>query len=513
MVGADAAALKRAVSQSVEKIARLRDGEGSGEVFTELKQGVYRASKSKDAGLDELLADIEPKVAVLKFLLELYGKKRMYQKQIEEVVKTLLQVDPWLRAWREDADLQAGLPESLQEVVQEVEAAAAQKAAEAAAAPKAAPAAAAPKTAPSSAAVTSLAPTTAAAPKAAPSSAAVAKPDVAAESSPPTRDEMQKAIDEGMRRVEAAKGPVAFGAGGMPTQDAPAVGAKFDGVAVAVEQLNSGRDKIVAMHGNVGTDTAVEAFCTFEQAVNKISQSSTKEDDALLERLEPKAEILTFLLRFYEKHRLHKRKVYAMLQKLSSFDSWRVVAETIPLVASILENPPRHGSLEFSCPVLENPPAGAEGKAVPLPPPHSAPSSAEAAAPARAARKSSSSKWVAWVSVEPKTGRIQLYPSKIMHHLEIAQEAGMVDVDLGNDFFGATVILGSSMKQRTKTGSRDIRRVEFDEPNGPVSLFVVKVSDWRVAADRSTKAAEERKMDVPIGAAIEIRDGVRVHPD
>eukprot|EP00927_Polykrikos_kofoidii_P065564 TRINITY_DN61300_c0_g1_i1.p1 TRINITY_DN61300_c0_g1~~TRINITY_DN61300_c0_g1_i1.p1 ORF type:complete len:927 (+),score=215.19 TRINITY_DN61300_c0_g1_i1:358-2781(+) len=104
---------------------------------------------------------------------------------------------------------------------------------------------------------------------------------------------------------------------------------------------------------------------------------------------------------------------------------------------------------------------------------------------------------VAWVTVEPRSGDLNFYPSNVATMLEEAWQRGDDGKELGAAFFGATVFLRPRMVQRTAKGSRDVRRVELQTPQDPVLVFVAKERDWRAAETPFSPGAEERRKIAP----------------
>merc|ERR1712194_947221 len=92
-----------------------------------------------------------------------------------------------------------------------------------------------------------------------------------------------------------------------------------------------------------------------------------------------------------------------------------------------------------------------------------------------------SKKWVAWISLDPRMGELTLYPPEIASRLERAWSSGIAAIDLGADFFGATVVLRPQLKQNTDRGSRDVRRVVMLEAHGSISVSVIQDVVWRAA--------------------------------
>jgi len=121
-------------------------------------------------------------------------------------------------------------------------------------------------------------------------------------------------------------------------------------------------------------------------------------------------------------------------------------------------------------------------------------------------------RWVVWVSIEPRKGTLQFYPLEVARKLEAAWSKGDSAADLGQQFHGAQVQLRPKLIQRTATGSRDVLRLQLDDPLGPAIAQVAKKADWRAAPEACTSGSEERRAIVPFDMAIEINAGARMMP-
>lgn len=123
-------------------------------------------------------------------------------------------------------------------------------------------------------------------------------------------------------------------------------------------------------------------------------------------------------------------------------------------------------------------------------------------------------KWAAWISVDPRSGDINVYPQDAASRLEVAKLAGQDVVRLGPTFFDATVTLQDFPIQRTARGSRDVRRIDLVTPDDMISLDVFHGQrGWR-AADKADSSApsDTRSVPPPSGAVIEVaslQDAVR----
>jgi len=105
-------------------------------------------------------------------------------------------------------------------------------------------------------------------------------------------------------------------------------------------------------------------------------------------------------------------------------------------------------------------------------------------------------RWVTWLSVDPRSSRLDPYPLDYIRLLETAWHAGDNKVDLGAAFFGASVQMNPKMLQRTVKGSRDVLRSELTTPNGPVKAHVIKGKDWRLTGETSASGVEVRELEL-----------------
>lgn len=330
------ASTQQLLLESVDAIAQLGRGapeeasEKSKEAFNNFRKGVTQASGGRDATPEELLGDLQPKDSVLWFLSELYEKKRMYRKQIEAVWLVLLQVGSWLDALQGDETLCSALPEELRSVFEEEAKKAQEEAAAAAAKPKPAPpaeelpvketlepagaASGAVEAAPPATALRPPSPTSSASPVAAVSSAASAEavPEIV-----PTGSDIRRAADAARDRIaqEEAETRRRLGMQAHKAEDPLVLLDK------AVMQMKA------VEYSAIDRDASCEAFESFRKAVMKVVNSSTKDDDEVLEQLAGKDLILSFLVSVHEHQRRLKNQVKSICVRLREFDGWRVAIE------------------------------------------------------------------------------------------------------------------------------------------------------------------------------------------
>jgi len=103
--------------------------------------------------------------------------------------------------------------------------------------------------------------------------------------------------------------------------------------------------------------------------------------------------------------------------------------------------------------------------------------------------------WVAWVSLDPHTAQIEPYPGPVARVLEGGHRIGAEEVELGEQFFGATVHFRGGSRggpfQRTSQGLQDVRRVPMRRADETVSVFVTGLpGDFRICESHDEGAEE-----------------------
>merc|ERR1719198_1526036 len=88
-------------------------------------------------------------------------------------------------------------------------------------------------------------------------------------------------------------------------------------------------------------------------------------------------------------------------------------------------------------------------------------------------REMSERHWCAWISVDPRTSEVLVYPRRIARLIEYAQQEGRTEVFLGEDsmvgegFYGATLFLsedGNHYQRSARGGVRSVRRMCVESP-------------------------------------------------
>jgi calcium-dependent protein kinase len=118
---------------------------------------------------------------------------------------------------------------------------------------------------------------------------------------------------------------------------------------------------------------------------------------------------------------------------------------------------------------------------------------------------------VAWVSLDPRGGAIQPYPSAVAKLIETAWQKKEHQVLLGEMFFDARVCFTGNPSgmpfQRTRNGLRDVRRVEVDS-RGEVSLRLSgNEGEYRID-DRGTKEVKAQGMNANAVNPAEIKAAI-----
>lgn len=81
--------------------------------FNTFRLAVMQTSTVDDSIRGDLLESLDFKSQILGFLIEFYGQKRTYKRQVASVLDVLLRSESWLKALHDDTDLCARLPAEL----------------------------------------------------------------------------------------------------------------------------------------------------------------------------------------------------------------------------------------------------------------------------------------------------------------------------------------------------------------------------------------------------------------
>lgn len=125
--------------------------------------------------------------------------------------------------------------------------------------------------------------------------------------------------------------------------------------------------------------------------------------------------------------------------------------------------------------------------------------------------------YVTWVSVNPASGNIEVYPEVQAYAIERAWRSGKKCVELGPNFHNSSVHFKDRRPfQRTPGGWRDVRRVCLSRPEEEILLNVImhERADFYTVADiqqETTRTMEERTA-VPGNAAINVADVLNENP-
>eukprot|EP00929_Paragymnodinium_shiwhaense_P000932 TRINITY_DN101129_c0_g1_i1.p1 TRINITY_DN101129_c0_g1~~TRINITY_DN101129_c0_g1_i1.p1 ORF type:complete len:439 (-),score=66.97 TRINITY_DN101129_c0_g1_i1:287-1603(-) len=118
---------------------------------------------------------------------------------------------------------------------------------------------------------------------------------------------------------------------------------------------------------------------------------------------------------------------------------------------------------------------------------------------------------VVWLSVDPRTGDLSLYPWAAISRLEQARRAGgPSSVPLaGLGGFYETVVIeidlrgnGDHAQQRTANGKRDVRRFDVEQDATEVTCCVVRERGWRIADAHVPGVTTERRINLNNGQTI-----------
>lgn len=313
---------KKLLEDSVAQIAELRPDQAGSDAgstaFNSFRKGVVRASNSGPP--EVMLGNLEPKGAVLTFLVNFHEQRRIFRKQIEGIFSDLLNVDSWVLALSNDEALCARLPDEMAKVHAEKE----QELVDAAA----------PIDEPESPGTPIAKPVAAPDPWSAPREEAPARPAEKAMRSRERNKPKLSQIRSAIKKAAATASPAVISlpiraAGPTVSGYVPNTIASKSELEVICELLEHGRSQIESLEFSAANaDPAISAFETFRRGVLQVVNSAaSKQEDNVLEVLEPKEKILAFLVDMYARHQKYRSRVTSTLNRLLNFNSWRNVAE------------------------------------------------------------------------------------------------------------------------------------------------------------------------------------------
>lgn len=528
---------EKLLNDSVQKIAMLDPSklEDAVSAFNLFRRGVTQASSNPEK-TEEFLGALEPKAPALELLMDLYEKKKAYKKQIEAAFDVLMQVDAWV-VQMSLLDPTSRLPDELRDLYQDRWDAYCAK-------PKTvAPPAAAPDPAPSAAASAAGKP----ADGLAQVSSALAEVDTALGAAMPAPAAPQPSLlsplaaEDGSSSAAAEAPPPPSGtaliARGVALAKAHAAAsassaggpARAPGSQGVLQDLSSSVEKLSAIDFSTeDRDRATEAFGLFMKTVNKISISSSKEDDDELDKVEHKDRILKFLTELHGKEAKYRSQIVSVLTRLGSLEAWQDAIQKDSSSSSLLDDkdavkrttsgisrPSGYPAAPAAKAILEDRNPVEIGPSSKLADPtaleaafldaedESAKAAAEAPAPAPAPALG----WAAWFSIDPRKGQLMPYPQELAMSLEKCWADSQESVDIswaGGYFVGARVEFRPYLLQRTEKGSRHVCRLEMREPGSTVTVTLDKNrhGTWERAKDTTAPTAEARSLQFPADKAV-----------
>lgn len=310
---------RQTLEESVQKIATFQpDDAHTDEVtttFNNFKKAVIHASKStKDGeGPQELLGDLEPKGAVLTFLLSYYESRRIFRKQIASVIEILLQVDTWYAVMKQDVAITAKLPDDIEKLLHPGSCQSLSH-----------------ETKPVSQAATRVSTLSATLPAAVmkrspfsssgdSSSKALASSSAAGGSI--RRQRLRLALPESCflpRPSDSKPSEAVF----MPRRTAEEVLATVQDARLQMRTLR---------YSAANMEAAADAFDAFRKGAERLATASVElrgGDCHPLDRIGGKGKIIDFLIDMYERYNKYRARLTQLLTKLFNFQSWIRAAVT-----------------------------------------------------------------------------------------------------------------------------------------------------------------------------------------
>jgi len=298
--------------------------------FISLRKGVNQAS-SAHSGHPEVLLDLEPKAVVLRFLVDFYGQRRIFRKQIVAVVDELLHVDSWRRALGSDSELCSQLPDDLARLLSSRQS----RGPEFVSLSRESPSVSHARSNASRGSARPVAPEASSAPLIPLQTPMASSPF---EKTPARPSDQQQ---NGLRRQRLSKAcflPIRVAA---PSVSGNVILSKSD-LNDIFKLLEHGRIQIEKLdYSAADADPAISAFETFRRAVQQAMNTTTasKQDLNLLEKLEAKGKILDFLVDMYERHQKYRSRVTGTISRLLNFDSWNHAADNEEIAGGSAQEP------------------------------------------------------------------------------------------------------------------------------------------------------------------------------
>lgn len=291
------------------KMDSRHDGwDAPGSIFRRLRLHMSRVDPNH---AEELLGAMQPKVRVLRFVIDIHDERAIYRKQAAELLVTFLRMPTWMDALDRDVALQTSLPDDVWVALGN-------------------------GAIPAMPALTVVE---------VPASPFVASP----------RMSLSLASEAGCSIVlqglwgEDADGSARAGAaGGAPRRST----ARKD-TATTLEALELGRDRMDALSFHAGDVVlAGAAFDVFFSAVMRITQLANEYHHTHLEALEPKEDIMLFLSEFSMLHLEQEQRVNQVMRELLVFDSWRQAANvaSAPPAPTAVADPLKSSKVEIHRP-------------------------------------------------------------------------------------------------------------------------------------------------------------------
>lgn len=331
-------------TQKIVEAFRAGQVEVAQSAFSSFRQGINHVSSGRTRCADSILDELGPKDVIVRFLVDFYTQRRIFRKQIASVVTELMQIDSWLNAVRVHLDTFGDLPGDLVTLLVEREDEKQEHDAKE-------PLLAEPE--PLEEAEADVEEPRRSLTESGPSREADVGKRVVPFSDPwqslaetRVKSMMEKAAESTDTQLPIrATGPTVSGsARAVQFEDrkksrASTLGA-HDGFDSTLDILEEGCQMIrdLGFHA-ADTDAASCAFETFRRGVIRVSSTSiSTQDSDIIERMEPKANILEFLVDMYERHQKFRSRVTKTLNRLLPFDGWRAAADENQSVQRVLNN-------------------------------------------------------------------------------------------------------------------------------------------------------------------------------
>lgn len=335
--------LRQDFEESFRQIKEMKPGLEPGEAFSAVRKPVAKTQAFDHDTLDTLLSDLEPKIIVLNFLMDLFSTKKMYRNQILNVLTILFQVASWVRTVQFNPEFREGFPQEVQGIFAEAESALASRVRSRLPLPGLPGSMSAPlltPPAPEGLVEASRCPAGTCTPPPVDSFVSMTEEKKGDGDSPTTERILIRAEDV-RAAVQAAKDKIPVpslrrldGPGSLKQTEGEDLDKALREAHQYILELMQRRTVLAVCGG----DDAIQAFESFRRAVLRSKGAAGMlEDSDPLERLEAKGTVLDFLVHLADAKKKYRARIATTLTILQSRPGWHAAADAETRLAEAVE--------------------------------------------------------------------------------------------------------------------------------------------------------------------------------